>query len=53
MKVVDNAGTGVTEVILPNFHIKLASLSTVELSMITSQVSTHVFQSAMTVGQHR
>ena len=53
MEVVDNAGIGVTEVILPNFHIKLVSLSTIELSMITSQVSTHVFQSAMTVEQRR
>ncbi len=53
MEVVDNAGIGVTEVILPNFHIKLASLNTVELSMITSRVSRPVFQSAMTVEQRR
>ena len=36
-----------------NFDIKLASLKTVEISVITGRVSTPVFQSAMTVEQRR
>ena len=51
MEVVDSVDIQLSEVMLPNFDIELDLLYTVELSMITSRVSTHVFQSAMTVEQ--